>query len=184
MPRSPRTEAAGAIHHVYARGAARQDIFLDDADRRRYLRGLERTTRWTCWRCLSYCLMSNHVHLLIETPRPNLGRGMQRFHGEYAHLFNKRHERSGHVFQGRYEAVGVGTDEQLWTTIAYIVNNPVKAGLCATAERWPWSSHVAIVNGTAPPWLDQPRLFSYLAANGGDPRRRYAELVKGSGPLD
>ena len=75
------------------------------------------------------------MHLIIETPKPNLSDGMQRFHGDYAQLFNRRHTRSGHLFQRRYEAVGIEDDAQLWTTVRYIVNNPVEAGLCDTPER-------------------------------------------------
>src|SRR3954453_14176723 len=88
MPRSLRPELAGGIHHVYARGACRQPIFLDDLDRRRYLATVARVVQRMSWRCLSYCLMGNHMHLLIETPQPNLGRGMQRLHGTYAQGFN------------------------------------------------------------------------------------------------
>jgi REP element-mobilizing transposase RayT len=183
MPRPLRVELPGGIHHVTARATTRQNLFLDDDDRRRYLLQLGRTCRWTSWRCLSYCLMSNHIHLLVETPKPNLSRGMQRFHGDYATSFNRRHRRSGHVFQARFHPVTVDNEEQLWATVSYIVNNPVKARLCPTPESWPWSSHSAIVDGKALPWLDEERLFGYLAEYGGDPRWCYEQLVKGSGPL-
>ena len=183
MPRPPRSEFAGAIHHVFARGATGQDVYLDDADRQRYLQLLARAVRWTSWRCLAYCLMTNHMHLIIETPKPNLSDGMQRFHGDYAQFFNRRHKRAGHVFQRRFEAVGIEDDAQLWTTVRYVVNNPVEAGLCDTPDEWAWSSHAAILDGTAPPWLDVARLLSYIAAYGGDPHSRYASLLKGSGPL-
>jgi REP element-mobilizing transposase RayT len=171
------------MHHIYARGAARQDIFLDDSDRQRYLLLLARACRWTAWRCLTYCLMSNHMHLVIETPRPNLSHGMERFHGDYARMFNRRHGRSGHVFQGPFNAVSIKSDAQLWTTMRYIVNNPVEASLCTAPESYPWSSHAAIVEDRAPAWLDEARLFEFLGADGGDPRWRYAQLLKGPGPL-
>ncbi len=80
----PRVEEAGAIYHVCARGAVGQDIFRDGTDRQRYLQFLARTVRWATWHCLSYCLMGNHIHLLLETPKPNLADGMMRFHGRYA----------------------------------------------------------------------------------------------------
>ena len=179
MPRQPRAEFEGAIHHVFARGAARQDVFLDDADRRRYLALLDRTVSWMSWRCLTYCLMGNHMHLLIETPKPNLGRGMQRFHGEYAQRFNRRHARSGHLFQRRYEAVPIESDAQLFTVVRYIANNPVEAGLCDSPEAWPWSSHAAILHRTWPRWLDVARLLARISEYGGDPHRRYVDLVKG-----
>ncbi len=187
MPRSPRPELAGAIHHVYSRGAARQRIFVDDLDRRRYLAMLTRVVRLMSWRCLSYCLMGNHMHLLIETPEPNLGRGMQRLHGPYAQTFNRRHETAGHAFEKRFGSTRIENDAQLWVTVAYIVRNPVEAGLCRVPESWPWSSHAAISNGLPLPWLDDARLLAYFGASGGDPRRRYLEFVaaepKGVRPL-
>jgi REP element-mobilizing transposase RayT len=187
MPRSPRPELAGAIHHVYSRGAVRQSIFADDLDRRRYLATLTRVIRHTSWRCLTYCLMSNHMHLLIETPEPNLGRGMQRLHGPYAQAFNRRHEKAGHAFEARFGSNRIENDAQLWVTIAYIVRNPVEAGLCTAPDEWPWSSHRAISAGVVEPWVDAPRLLSFFATQGGDPHRRYLEFIaaepKGVRPL-
>jgi putative transposase len=83
--------------------------------------------------------MTNHIHLLIETPRANLGDGMRWFHGRYGRYFNDRHDRVGHVFQGRYKAVRQVTDEQLLRTRAYIALNPVTAGLCGHPDEYPWS---------------------------------------------
>jgi putative transposase len=177
MPRSRRTELAGGIHHVFVRGAVRQTIYLDDRDREWYLAKLARVARWMSWSCMSYCLMGNHMHLLIQTPEPNLGVGMQRLHGAFAQAFNRRHEKDGHVFGSRYKAKLVKTDAQLWATARYIALNPVVAGLCATPEAWPWSSHAAILDGSDPPCLDRPRLLSYFASQGGDPCRRYAEYI-------
>jgi len=170
VPRPPREDFEGAIHHVYARGNDRRDVFLDDADRWIYLGLLGRVTAGCAWRCLSYCLMRNHLHLLIETPRGNLAAGMQVLHGRYAQRTNRRHGRTGHVFQGRYGAVRVRTDPQLWATVAYIARNPADAGLCARPDEWPWSSHGAAARGRAPGWLDRGRLSAYLAAVTG--RRR------------
>ncbi|MDA0139040.1 transposase [Solirubrobacter deserti] len=146
---------------MYARGAAKQQIFLDDLDRRRYLSLLARVTNRMAWRCLAYCLMGNHMHLMIETPQPNLGRGMQRLQGTYAQAFNLRHEAAGHVFGARYGSTSVFTDPQLWITAAYIARNPVEAGFCAAPDAWPWSSFNAIVTADYPAWLDAPRLLSY-----------------------
>jgi REP element-mobilizing transposase RayT len=173
----------GELHHVCARVAARLPIFHDALDRRRYLALLARVSRRMSWSCLSYCLMGNHVHLLVESRVPALSGGMHRLHGEYAQAFNRRHKRSGCLFERRFEAVAVDDDEHLWATVAYIANNPVKDGFCDAPEEWPWSSHAAIVAGEAPAWLDEPRLFSFLGSDGGDPRRRYVELVKGARPL-
>jgi putative transposase len=127
--------------------------------------------------------MDNHIHLLVETPRPNLSTGMQRLHGEYAQTFNRRHKRTGHLFEERFHNVVVLDDAHLWTLLRYIAANPVKAGLCTSPEQWPWSSHAAILSGTSPPWLDERRLLSFVGADGGNPRDRHADLLKGVRPL-
>src|SRR5690242_13743227 len=105
MGRKPRENVANGVYHVFARGNSRAPIYLDDDDRRIYLWMLARVVLRQGWRCLAYCLMTNHVHLLLETPEPNLSHGMQQLHGGYALSFNARHGRIGHVFQGRYGAV-------------------------------------------------------------------------------
>jgi putative transposase len=164
---------------VYARGNDRRDIFVDDVDRRLYLETLGGVVRWKRWRCLAYCLMPNHVHLLLETPHANLGAGMQYLHGRYANDFNQRHGRSGHLFQGRYGSALVTTDEQLWHVAAYIALNPVSAGLCRRPEEWPWSSHASTIGGRARHgWLDKGRLLAHFEGLGGDPRRRYAAMTE------
>jgi len=181
VPRKPREEVEGGVYHVFARGNDKRLIYRDDADRRTYLNMLRGTVRQCRWRLLAYCLMENHVHLLIETPEANLARGMQRMHGLYAREFNARHRRSGHVFQGRYGAVRIKTDEQLWMVAVYVAMNPVAAGLCARPDAWPWSSHSAVLAGVAPEWIDVPRLRSYFGSAGGDARRRYLELSTSRG---
>jgi putative transposase len=178
MARKPRVEMADGVHHVFARGNGRQLIYRDDEDRRSYLALLARVVVWKRWRCLTYCLMDNHVHLLIETPLPNLGAGMQWLHGRFAQRFNARHRHSGHVFEDRFGSVLIASEAQLWTAAAYIARNPVAAGMCASAADWQWSSHRAILDRTESPWLDQQRLLSYYDALGGEPRRRYREVVE------
>lgn len=179
MARKPRIEFAGAVHHVWARGNDRRIIFRDDRDRRTYLWLLGSVIRWKRWRCLAYCLMDNHVHLLLETPQPNLGSGVQSIHGRYGRIFNDRHGCSGHVFQGRFGSKLVTSDEQLWNDAAYVVRNPVRAGLCAHPRDWRWSSYAATIGPERPPWLDANRLLQRLAPAGGDPVARYQELVIG-----
>jgi putative transposase len=175
------------VHHLYARGNRKQLIFLDERDRFVYLKILGIVVADYGWRCLAYCLMTNHVHLLIETPEANLGAGVQQAHGSYARVFNDRHQRSGHLFQGRYGTTVIRTDEQLCAAVRYVALNPVTAGLCSAPEQWIWGSCCR-----RPPWLDHARLLEYLGAGGGDPRRRYAELTatdsqppsRGSDPVE
>jgi putative transposase len=179
MARKPREEVADGIHHVYARGNNKQVIYRDDNDRQIYLALLRMTTAWAKWRCLAYCLMDNHLHLLVETPKPNLGAGMQRLHGSYGRRFNDRHGLSGHVFQGRFGSKRILGEEHFATTARYVVRNPVEAGFCREPGDWPWGSHGDVVRGSAPPWLDQPRLLSYFEPFGGDPWTRYRGFVEG-----
>jgi REP element-mobilizing transposase RayT len=157
-------------------------LFVDDVDRGGYLALLGDVVVRQSWRCLSYCLMDNHVHLLIETPEPNLADGMRRLHGGFAQRLNRRHGASGHVFQGRYGSKRLRNEGHLWTAAAYIAANPVDAGICASPEQWSWSSHAwatATVEARSlvPRWLDLGRLDVLLSAAGGDPRRRYLDAV-------
>ncbi len=165
------------MHHVYARGNNKQDIFLCRRDRELYLAMLAEVVLKKQWSCLAYCLMDNHMHLLVETPEANLGSGMGRLHTLYAQSFNKHYRRCGHVFQGRFGSVLMRTDAQLLTTARYIALNPVEAGLCGRPEEWRWSSHAALLGAQAPAWLDVPRLLGFFGLDGGDPRARYAEFV-------
>ena len=166
------------MHHVYARGNNKQDIYLCDRDRALYLRTLAEVVARKRWSCLAYCLMDNHVHLLIKTPEPNLGSGMGRLHTLYAQGFNKTYGRCGHVFQGRFGSVPIRTDEQLLVTARYVALNPVEAGLCDRPGDWAWSSHAAVVGTRPPEWLDVERLLAVFGMWGGDPRARYVEFVE------
>lgn len=177
MPRALREEVEGGVFHVFARGNNRELVYQEDEDYARYSALLGAVVRQCDWRLLAFCLMPNHVHILVETPKPNLGAGMQRLHGLYARGFNRRHTRCGHVFQGRYGAVRITTDEQLWTVARYIARNPVAAGLCSDPAQWAWGSHAALVTGRTPRWIDVRRLLTYFDAAGGDGRGRYFAFV-------
>jgi len=191
MPRLARAEYEPGIYHVHARGNRKQPVYATDDDRRRYLATLGRVTLRMRWRCLSYCLMGNHMHLLVETREPNLGNGMHRLQGSYAQYFNRRHGHVGHLFQDRYRAEPVTSDGQLFMTAAYIARNPVDAGLCESAADWTWSSHADLLNAREPLWLDTERLVEFFGAQGGDGLARYISLVdalikrlpKGDSPL-
>ncbi len=176
MARKPRENLAGGVYHVYARGNARSLIYADAIDRRIYLRGLAAVATRKGWHCLAYCLMNNHVHLLLQTPEANLSSGMQRHHGRYAQVFNARHGRSGHLFQGRYGAVRITSDEQVRATAAYIARNPAEAGLCDRPEDWPWSSYGTVVRRAGHSWLDSNRLLSYFDEDDRRALERYVQM--------
>ena len=105
MPRKLRLEYVGAIYHVLNRGDRREDIFLDDEDRCRFVQTLAEACEKTDWQVHAYCLMRNHFHLVPETPRANLVAGMQWFLSTYTARFNRRHKYFGHLFSGRYKSL-------------------------------------------------------------------------------
>ena len=131
-----------AIYHLTARGVARGEIYRDDYDRTLFVRLLRRVTQRWDWLCHAYTLMPNHYHLLIECEIRAVSLGMRTLNGVYARGFNERHDRIGHLFQGRYDARVLHDDEHLANACAYLWANPVRAGLCETADDWPWSGSV------------------------------------------
>lgn len=141
MARPLRIEYEGAVYHITSRGNARQDIFLDDGDRSGFLKILGDVVERYNWICHAYCLMANHYHLLIETPDANLSRGMRQLNGVYTQAFNRRHDRVGHVMQGRYKAILVQKGSHLLELVRYIVLNPVRAKLVSRPRDWRWSSY-------------------------------------------
>ena len=143
MPRRRRPLAAGLIYHVTARGNAKAATFLTDTDYEVFLSGLAVARHLDGLLCHAYCLMENHYHLIVETPRANLDAAMKRLNGTYAMRFNHHHERTGHVFQGRYGAKLITDDCYALTAVRYVAANPVQAGVCQTPEEWRWSSYAA-----------------------------------------
>ena len=182
MSRPQRIRLKGATHHVMSRGNRKGVIFEDDADRLRFVELLGETTERYRLRCQSYCLMGNHYHAVVEVPEGNLSEAMRWLNGVFAQESNRRHDRSGHVFQGRYKSIFIGDDVYLRTANVYVVMNPVRAGLVASPENWAWSSHRTTAGLMAPPdWLDLAWLHWVF---GGrfliDAQRRYREFLRTS----
>lgn len=151
MARPLRPQFPGAVYHITSRGNNKQDIYYDEKDRLRFLKFLGQTVLQYRWLCHGYCLMSNHYHLLLETPEPNLARGMKRLNSRYCIIFNKRHGRVGHVLQGRYNSVVVQKEEYLLELCRYIVLNPKRADMVDKPDDWKWSSYRATAGMTKPP---------------------------------
>jgi REP element-mobilizing transposase RayT len=174
MARPVRELVAGGVYHVVSRGNGGALIFRDETDYREYLKLLATAVGRCGWQLLAYCLMTNHVHLVIETPEPNLPNGMQWLHGKYGRHFNDRHDLFGHLFQGRYKAVRQLTDEQLWHVLRYVALNPVRAGVCSSPQDYRWSSF-GRSEGPGPIALERVSWF-LGAENDEDARRRYERL--------
>ena len=178
MARPLGIEYAGALYHVTSRGDRREDIYLDDEDRRVWLEIMGLVCQRFNWRCHAWCLMDNHYHLVIETIEGNLARGMRQLNGVYTQKSNRRHHLSGHLFQGRYKAILIDRDSYLLEVCRYVVLNPVRALMVQRAEDWQWSSYRAMIGkAPVPNWLDVDWLLGTFGDRRSTARRRYVEFV-------
>jgi len=175
MARPLRIEYPGAVYHVTCRGNARQNIFKGNKDRDYFLDLLTRIRDRFRWLCHAYCLMDNHYHLVIETPDANLAKGMRQLNGMYTQHYNWRHQKTGHVFQGRYKAIIVDKDAYLLELCRYVVLNPVRAHAVDRPEDWKWSSYRATAGiDDALPLLTT----EWLLAQFSDTRKRACGLYR------
>jgi putative transposase len=199
MARPLRVEYPGAVYHVLARGNQGRAIFQDDTDRQRWLQTLDEACQRTGWRVHAYVLMGNHYHLLLETPEGNLIAGMKWLQGAYTQRYNGRHQVFGHLFQGRYKAVIVDPNENLYLQVVstYIHLNPARARLIRIGEQllksYRWSSYPFYVNGSAkaPVWLRRDNVLASLRLTEKDGRGyqaymegRALELLRKQGRKD
>jgi REP element-mobilizing transposase RayT len=188
MARPQRIEYEGAVYHVTARGNDRRAIFEDDADREHFLRLLGESVGQFDVRLYLYCLMGNHVHLVLETPHANLGRFMHRLQTAYTVRFNPRHQHSGHVMQGRYRAWLVETDAYMLRLSRYVHLNPVftaavrprpLAERLALLRSYPWSSYRAYIGrARAPTFLDLGPVLAMMTPDPGMQRQTYCGFVE------
>ena len=178
MARPLRLEYPGAVYHVTSRGNARQAIVVDDRDRSLFLERLAHVIDRFGWRCYAFCLMDNHYHLLLETPQPNLSRGMRQLNGTYTQAVNRRHQRVGHLFHGRFAAILVEKEAYLLELCRYVVLNPVRAQLVPHPRLWAWSSYRDTAGArTAPMWLTTDWILGHFGARQRDAQVRYRQFV-------
>jgi REP element-mobilizing transposase RayT len=178
MARAPRVFGPGLLYHVIARGNHRETVFLGRPDYETYLRRLAvYRARYTVT-LHAYCLMPNHVHLVLGTAAPPLDRFMQCLQQSYTQRFNRRYAQVGHVFQGRYKALRCETDEYLVTLVRYVHQNPVRAGLAACAADYPYSGHRAYLGGVATNLVDPTLVLRLVGGTSA-----YQRLVAGD-PAD
>lgn len=173
MARPLRLDIPDGIHHVTARGNARGLVYVDEIDRLKWNEVLTEVTKRFGWIVLAYCQMTNHYHLLVETPEPNLSRGMRQLNGVYAQRFNRRHDRVGHVFQARFSGTLIQREEHLVNVAAYIARNPVVAGLCEHPGDWSWSSYRATVGLEPPGFVAVHRLLGFFGERSNHTRDDY-----------
>lgn len=185
MARKGRVEFAGAVYHLLDRGDRREAIFRDEADHARFLATLGEVCARTGWRVHAFVLMSNHYHLLVETPQPNLVAGMRWFQTTWTARFNRRHNLCGHLFQGRYKAIVVNPDERHYFVRLsdYIHLNPVRAGMISLSQRlfdYNESSYpFYAAKSKRPAWFDPTRVLGELGmSDNALGRRQYAERMR------
>ncbi|BCA54019.1 hypothetical protein W02_11590 [Nitrospira sp. KM1] len=178
MARPLRIEYPGAVYHVTNRGNARHNIVANDRDRAQFLTLLAHVIGRFGWLCHAYCLMDNHYHLLLETPRPNLSRGMRQLNGRYTQAYNRRHQRVGHLFQGRFTAILVEKDAHLLELCRYVVLNPVRAKMVTHPRLWTWSSYRGTAGETAGPvWLTMDWVWGQFGSRLREAQLHYRQFV-------
>jgi len=189
MARKPRIEFEGAVYHIMSRGDRCEQIVEDDTDCTRFMECVEEVCGKTGWRMHAFCLLGNHYHALCETPEANLVAGMKWLQGTYTQRFNARHQRRGHVFQGRYKALLVDAESEGYfgTVSTYIHLNPARAGLIRREDGqlrdYPWSSYPLYLKRQAqrPQWLATERVLGDIGIDRDDwrGRREYATYLEG-----
>lgn len=179
MARPLRIEFPGAIYHVTSRGNAQASIFLDDIDRSTFLSILGLTLRRFNVICHAYCLMTNHFHLLLETPDANLSKAMRQFNSVYTQTFNRRHGRVGHVLQGRFKSIVIDREAYLLELCRYIVLNPVRAGMVKEPGKYLWSSYRATAGlRKKPDFLAVDWILEQFGIDRVQARKEYRLFVK------
>lgn len=179
MARPLRVEYEGAFYHITARGNERRAIFLTDEDFSRFLKVLERTHERYGILVHAYVLMTNHYHLLMETPRGNLVATLHDLNTAYTNYFNRTHDRVGHLFQGRYRSILVEKDAYLLELSRYIHLNPIRAGLVRRPESYRWSSYLSYVSlRSSPGWLCTREVLGEMGQNKARARRKYRQFVE------
>jgi putative transposase len=178
MARPLRIEYPGACYHVTGRGVERRKVFRSRSDCQRLERYMKEARQK--YGCLIHCyvLMPNHYHVLIETPGANLSKVMHYISGSYATYFNIRHQRSGHLFQGRYKAIIVDRDAYVLELSRYLHLNPVRAGLVRKPEQYPYSSYGSYISSSVEDWVCRDFVLGMMADETSTATRRYIEFVQ------
>jgi len=179
MARPLRIEYSGAVYHVTSRGNEKKPIFKNDEDRRIFLDILTKVNRRFNWLCHAYVLMNNHYHIVIETPEGNLSKGMRQLNGIYTQTFNKRHKRTGHIFQGRYKAILIQKESHLLEVCRYVVLNPVRARATESLGKWKWSSYRATADLAGPhPCLTTDWILAQFGTKVSLAKEQYRQFVR------
>ncbi len=182
MPRGPRLDAPGVLHHVMARGIEGRQIFQDDRDREDFVRRLAAVSEAMGLGVYAWALLPNHFHLLVRTGRLPLARAMRSLLTGYAGAFNRRHRRSGHLFQNRYKSVVCEEEPYFLQLVRYIHLNPLRAGIVAdlrALHRYPYTGHAALMGAQHRPWQNSREVLGRFGRRTRQARERYRAFVAG-----
>jgi putative transposase len=174
-----RVEVPGGYYHVGTRGNDKRSIYEDDRDRDLFMLILRRVARRHGWLFSAYCLMGNHYHLIVQIGESGISRGMCELNTSYAVTSNARHRRTNHLFGRRFWSELITTNAYLLQACRYVVQNPVRAGLCGSCEDWKWSSYRAMIGvALPPPYLAVEDLLGIVAPGGADPINQFREYCE------
>ena len=180
MPRGPRLDAPGVLHHVMVRGIERRALFRDDRDRGDFVDRVAALAAAKSWSVVAWALLPNHAHLLVRTGRQPLASTMRSLLTGYAGAFNRRHKRYGHLFQNRYKSIVVEEDPYLQELTRYIHLNPLRAGVVqdlASLARYRWTGHSAVVGRVKRPWQKTDEILGHFGTKVGPARLQYQAFV-------
>lgn len=177
MPRKPRIHFPGALYHVILRGNAGQPIFLNDRGREHFYDLIGQGVERFAYRIHAFCLMTNHVHLLVQVGEVPLSRIIHNLTLRYTAWLNRRHNRIGHLFHGRYKALLVDADKYLLELVRYIHLNPVRAAMTKLPDEYRWSGHRALAGRESLLWLTTDWVLSCFGSKVSSARKRYMAFV-------
>ncbi|MBW2367920.1 MAG: transposase [Deltaproteobacteria bacterium] len=181
MPRSSRIDAPGALHHIIARGIGQRKIFDDDTDREVFLERLSIILKETDTSCFAWALMPNHFHLLLRTGRVSISTVMRRLLTGYAMSYNRRHGRSGHLFQNRYKSILCQEEPYFLELVRYIHLNPLRAKLVSNLnqlDRYAYSGHGVLAGKRSNDWQNAEDVLLRFAQHLGSAREKYREFIQ------
>jgi putative transposase len=181
MPRQARLDVPGSLHHIMVRGIDKSKIFRDDEDKTRFLERLGQTVDEGKSSVYAWALMDNHVHILFKSGTYGISTVMRRLLTWYAQYFNRRHRRTGHLFENRYKSILCDEDNYLIALIRYIHLNPVRAKIVETVEqldRYPWSGHKSLIGKTNHAWMDVERVLSEFGSKRRKAKNEYRAFMQ------
>ena len=178
MSRPLRIQYPDAWYHVMNRGRRGEDVFAGKKDYNAFIDLLKELVEDYNVKIAAYCLMSNHYHLLVQTPEANISRAMRHLNGVYTQRFNKSYHCDGQLFRGRFKSILVDADSYLLELLRYIHRNPLESGMVDNINKYTWSSHKAYLSGAKKwDWLHKKYILSLFSRNGGESIRRYKQFV-------